>query len=122
MRRDFETPPYSQQLEVGKQGQLICHPPRGKPQPQVLGWLRNGVELDTKEDTNFIISSSGNLLILQAKLTDSANYSCVAGNVAKQRISSPALITVYSKLKHFYHSCCTGKCKILCFEGKRCIT
>ena len=101
MKRDFETPPYSSQMEVGKQGQLICHPPRGKPQASVLGWLRNGVRLEPSKETNFIVSTDGSLLILQARLEDSANYSCVAGNVAKQRTSPPALVTVYSKWNLF---------------------
>ena len=82
---------------MGKQGELRCHPPKGRPKATVLGWLRNGEEINTVEDTNFIISSSGNLLVSQAKLTDTANYSCIAGNVARKRVSEPALVTVYSE-------------------------
>ena len=62
-----------------------------------MSWLRNGVPIDTSTDSNFIISSSGSLLILQAKLSDTANYSCVAANVARQRTSPAALVTVFSK-------------------------
>ena len=36
-------------------------------QARVVGWLRNGVTLNTSVDTNFIVSSSGNLLILQVR-------------------------------------------------------
>ena len=61
--------------------------------------MRNGEKIDTAVNTNFIVSSSGNLLVSQAKLSDTANYSCVAGNVARKRISDPALLTVYSKLE-----------------------
>ena len=69
----------------------------------MLAWLRNGAPLDPSVDTNFILSHSGNLLIHQAKLTDSANYSCVAGNVARNRTSAAAMITVYSKSNiHLY--------------------
>ena len=63
----------------------------------MVSWLRNGVPLDPSSESNFIISSSGSLLILQAKLSDTANYSCVAANVARQRTSPAALVTVYSK-------------------------
>ena len=48
-------------------------------------------------DSNFIVSSTGHLLILQATLADTANYSCVARNVARQRTSEAALVTIYSK-------------------------
>ena len=80
---------------------MRCHPPRGKPTATVLGWLRNGEKINTQVDTNFIVSSSGNLLVSQAKLTDTANYSCIAGNVARKRVSDPALLTVYSKSEYF---------------------
>jgi len=96
LRKDFETPPYSTQIQVGSQAELRCHPPKGKPKAQVTKWLRNGVPIETgARDTNFIVSSTGHLLILQARLEDTANYSCVASNVAKQRISPRALVTVY---------------------------
>ena len=82
---------------MGRQGELRCHPPRGKPTARVVSWLRNGVPIDANTDSNFIISSSGSLLILQAKMSDTANYSCVASNVARQRTSPAALVNVYSK-------------------------
>lgn len=44
-----------------------------------------------------IVSSEGNLLIGQARLQDTANYTCVAENVAAKRLSDPALLTVYGK-------------------------
>lgn len=48
-------------------------------------------------DNNMIVSSEGNLLIGQARLQDTANYTCVAENVAAKRLSDPALLTVYGK-------------------------
>ena len=63
----------------------------------MVSWLRNGVPINPSSESNFIVSSSGSLLILQAKLSDTANYSCVAANVARQRTSPAALVTVYSK-------------------------
>jgi len=58
-------------------------------------WLRNGVPLET--DTNLIVSSEGHLLVGQARLQDTANYTCVAENVAARRVSEPALLTVYGE-------------------------
>lgn len=96
LRKDFETPPYSTMIALGSQAELRCHPPAGRPQPRVRGWLRNGVPIQTGSgDSNFIISSTGHLLLLQASLSDTANYTCVAANTARQRTSPPALVTVY---------------------------
>ncbi len=39
LKKEFETPPYSTQVEEGKQVELRCHPPRGKPRPEVY-WTR----------------------------------------------------------------------------------
>ena len=73
LRKDFETPPYSTQIKLGSQAELRCHPPMGRPRPTVTGWLRNGVPIETGNgDSNFIISSTGHLLILQARC--SYNY------------------------------------------------
>ena len=100
LRKDFETPPYSKHIEVGGQAELRCHPPRGHPTPTVSKWLRNGAAIDTASDSNFIVSSTGHLLILQARLEDTANYSCVASNIARSRTSDSALVTVYGKSRN----------------------
>lgn len=60
-------------------------------------WLRDGVQVDTGPGSNFIISSEGNLIITQAYLENTGNYSCGAQNVFGRRISEPALLTVYGK-------------------------
>ena len=99
LRKEFETPPYSTHIELGGQSELRCHPPRGNPPAKVTKWLRNGVPIVS--GSNFIVSSTGHLLILQARLEDTANYSCVASNVARSRTSDPALVTVYGKSIHY---------------------
>ena len=94
LKKQFDSPPYSQTVEMDHQAELRCHAPAGVPPPQIY-WLRNGLPLET--DTNVIVSSEGHLLISQARLQDTANYTCVAENIAAKRISDPALLTVYGK-------------------------
>ena len=35
LRKEFEVPPYSQNVELGSQIELRCHPPVGVPKPRV---------------------------------------------------------------------------------------
>ena len=35
LNKIFEVPPYSQSVTLGKQVELRCHPPKGKPKPRV---------------------------------------------------------------------------------------
>ena len=95
LRREFETPPYDQHIQVGGQAELRCHPPRGEPEAVVTHWLKDGAPIS--DDPNFIQSAAGHLLVLQARMEDSANYTCVASNSALERQSPPAEITVYGK-------------------------
>ena len=98
LRASFETPPYSQKIELGSQAVLRCHPPRGEPAASVAAWRKDGVDVDRTRDHNFIQSSDGHLLIQQARMEDAANYSCVAANQAGlERVSPPARVTVYGK-------------------------
>ena len=99
LKKQFESPPYSQSVEVDHQAELRCHPPAGVPPPRVY-WLRNGATLEP--DTNIIVSSEGHLLVSQARLQDTANYTCVAENIAARRISDPALLTVFGKSHYSY--------------------
>lgn len=94
LKKTFESPPYSLSVEVDRQAEIRCHPPVGMPIPRVY-WLRNGAPLEP--DTNIIVSSEGHLLVNQARLQDTANYSCVAENIAARRVSDPALLTVYGE-------------------------
>ena len=98
LRREFETPPYDQHIQEGGQAELRCHPPRGEPEAVVSHWLKDGAPLEA-DDRNFIQSAAGHLLILQARMQDSANYTCVASNSALERHSPPAEVTVYGKQK-----------------------
>jgi len=39
LRAEFETPPYSSHVAVGRQKEMRCFPPKGNPQPR-LYWTR----------------------------------------------------------------------------------
>ena len=97
LRKDFDTPPYSQQIELGSQAQMRCHPPKGNPAPRVIHWLKNGVEIN---DANFIQSADGSLIIVQARMEDAGNFTCVASNDVLTRQSPTAIITIYGKPKN----------------------
>ena len=58
-------------------------------------WLKDNVELNVQKDINFIISSEGSLIINQARLQDTGNYTCGAVNSASRRLSDSASLVVY---------------------------
>lgn len=97
LRKDFVTPPYTQQIQLGSQAQLRCHPPKGNPAARVIHWAKNGVEIDPASQTNFIQSADGHLIIIQAKMENAGNYTCVASNDVLTRRSPSATITIYGK-------------------------
>ena len=77
--------------------ELRCLAPEGIPPPDV-SWLRNGLPIEPKkEGSNLIVSNEGHLLVVQARLADMGNYTCVAENVAGRRLSDTAVLTVLGK-------------------------
>ena len=100
LKKSFATPPLPESVEVEQTVELRCVPPAGEPAPSV-SWTKNGVIVDPKLNPNYILSSEGSLLIVAAKLSDMANYSCVAENVANRRVSRPARLTVYGMSHRF---------------------
>lgn len=60
-------------------------------------WLQDGELVDVQKEINFIISNEGSLIINQARLSDSGNYTCGAQNLAGRKLSESSTLTVYGE-------------------------
>lgn len=94
LKKTFDPQPYSVNVEMDRQATIRCHPPEGIPPPTVF-WLKNGAVLEP--DSNIIVSREGHLLFSQARFQDTANYTCVAENIAAKRLSDTVLLKVIGK-------------------------
>ncbi|XP_043196587.1 roundabout homolog 2-like [Amphibalanus amphitrite] len=96
LRDEFRVSPQDVQVAQTETVRLQCAPPRGHPPPD-LSWRRNEEPLAVTGSRRLRLAPDGDLVISDVRHHDEGSYSCVARNVAGERHSRPARLTVHVK-------------------------
>jgi Immunoglobulin I-set domain len=92
LRDEFREQPHNVEAVIASTTTLSCRPPSGQPEPKIR-WIKDGERLRTTSD-RVTVTDTGNLQIRDLRREDAGSYLCVAYNVAGERESAAAQITV----------------------------